>query len=419
MVPRQKTYVKNRIDPRIPALRNRIDPTGTCPPPTHEPATAKLVHHGIAARQGRHENGVVLHPPRAVGHGRTHPRRGRSGVGRIGTADVVRSAALDMQPGLQRRRTTAQRTTTNSPAPVAPPRVPISLRPAEVGDTTIDGQPDPIVELCLVDWNPYWKAPHLYGKYKVLLQSNRCFAGGRGLSSGPARKEKTGRRRTRRLSELKAKALAAGTALTPSGFIFHMSRVGSTLAANILSSAPQWLVYSEGFRMPSCARNWCSREQKVAMLRDLVLYGFGASSSHQALYFKFQSAISTEMDLLLEVTHLPNPRPALPPPRARRPVVLFDLESSRALHTSPNPAGLPVHAMDIHVPLAAADHAGVGGRQLLRRRAVHALAEKSASRRVPNSARGWHRKLPYREPRAVLRGVARTHGRHSARRSSA
>ena len=132
-----------------------------------------------------------------------------------------------MQPGLQRRRTTAQRTT-NSPAPVAPPRVPISLRPAEEGDTTIDGQPDPIVELCLVDWNPYWKAPHLYGKYKVLLQSNRCFAGGRGLSSGTARKETTGRRRTRRLSELKAKALAAGTALTPSGFIFHMSRVGST-----------------------------------------------------------------------------------------------------------------------------------------------------------------------------------------------
>ena len=35
------------------------------------------------------------------------------------------------------------------------------------------------------------------------------------------------------------------TVLSPDGFVFHQSRVGSTLAANLLGSDPQNLVFSE------------------------------------------------------------------------------------------------------------------------------------------------------------------------------
>ena len=69
------------------------------------------------------------------------------------------------------------------------------------------------------------------------------------------------RSETKRLSEIKADVVAAGTPVLLPSFIFHMSRVGSTLAANILASSPRRLVYSEGFRLPQCS--WCTHTQYV------------------------------------------------------------------------------------------------------------------------------------------------------------
>ena len=53
------------------------------------------------------------------------------------------------------------------------------------------------------------------------------------------------RRRSHTLATERAKDKAAGAELEPSGFIFHESRVGSTLVANMLASVPTNLVYSE------------------------------------------------------------------------------------------------------------------------------------------------------------------------------
>ncbi|CAN0474150.1 unnamed protein product [Discosporangium mesarthrocarpum] len=56
--------------------------------------------------------------------------------------------------------------------------------------------------------------------------------------------------------------------LEPSGFVFHMSRCGSTLMANLLGSSASNLVYSES-RPPAdvvsiCSRVSCSEEEKVS-----------------------------------------------------------------------------------------------------------------------------------------------------------
>lgn len=55
--------------------------------------------------------------------------------------------------------------------------------------------------------------------------------------------------------------------LEPTGFIFHMSRCGSTLTANLLGASPYNLVYSESKPpvdvMSLCDAERCTEEQKV------------------------------------------------------------------------------------------------------------------------------------------------------------
>ena len=99
------------------------------------------------------------------------------------------------------------------------------------------------------------------------------------------------------LVEARAQAAREGRALLyPSGFVFHESRVGSTLTANILAAVPTHLVYSEGFRMP-CAS--CEPAAKLRALRDYVAL-MGNSASHARLFIKFQSAMTPLMPLIAQ-----------------------------------------------------------------------------------------------------------------------
>lgn len=56
--------------------------------------------------------------------------------------------------------------------------------------------------------------------------------------------------------------------LEPTGFVFHMSRCGSTLTANLMGSSPYNLVYSESKPptglMGLCDKMKCTAEQRVS-----------------------------------------------------------------------------------------------------------------------------------------------------------
>ena len=69
-------------------------------------------------------------------------------------------------------------------------------------------------------------------------------------------------------SDAAAAARKLGPPLKPSAFIFHESRVGSTLAANLLAAVPSHLVYSEGMRLPESRK--ASRAALREALRDYV-----------------------------------------------------------------------------------------------------------------------------------------------------
>lgn len=86
-------------------------------------------------------------------------------------------------------------------------------------------EPDDLkLTLCELDLAPYHRTPERYAMSKDVIAS-LCGANKKEMAS----------------------ALLESTAdqLQPAGFVFHESRVGSTLVANMLASLPTHLVYSE------------------------------------------------------------------------------------------------------------------------------------------------------------------------------
>jgi hypothetical protein len=98
-----------------------------------------------------------------------------------------------------------------------------------------------------------------------------------------------------------AKGTPAGRIVYPTAFIFHESRVGSTLVANLLGSDPYNMVFSESAipaeLMLRC--RGCSHERHVELFRSTILM-IGRSPIHKRLFFKFQSITSTQMKIALE-----------------------------------------------------------------------------------------------------------------------
>jgi hypothetical protein len=98
-----------------------------------------------------------------------------------------------------------------------------------------------------------------------------------------------------------AKGTPAGQIVYPTAFIFHESRVGSTLVANLLGSDPYNMVFSES-AIPAeilLRCRGCSHERHVEIFRSTILM-IGRSPIHKRLFFKFQSITSTAMKIALE-----------------------------------------------------------------------------------------------------------------------
>lgn len=164
------------------------------------------------------------------------------------------------------------------------------MLPLEVDLKDSTSSADPMVTMCdLADGlAKYAAAPHDYPKYRDVVSASQCS----GASKSSAR-----------LSALVGRVDGA-TALAPTAFIFHESRVGSTLISNMLAADPRTLVFSESrppadvlFHCPTC-----TDAQRARHLRAVfTLMGANAGGRYDRLFFKFQSILAQRMHVVLAV----------------------------------------------------------------------------------------------------------------------
>jgi hypothetical protein len=154
---------------------------------------------------------------------------------------------------------------------------------------------DPEFSMCKLNFKAYSKGgPNKLPMFKDLLAASQC----KGRNS-----------KTMRFSEIKeemeteeARGLPRSTMLSPTGFVFHESRVGSTLVANLLGSDPFNMVFSESTPPASVllhCKGKCSHQDKVAVFRNTLL-AMGRSPTHKRVFFKFQSITTQHMKIALE-----------------------------------------------------------------------------------------------------------------------
>jgi hypothetical protein len=159
-------------------------------------------------------------------------------------------------------------------------------------DVDISSTKDPIVILCKLNYKKYYEQPHSYPMFRDLESLSSCIASNR-------KREKL----SVLLADIKSKnGTDEGRVITPSGFVFHESRVGSTLIANFLASDPYSLVFSESTPIANAILHCtaCSKETHIKLFRDVVTL-MGRSPIHKRLFVKFQSITVTNIHIALEV----------------------------------------------------------------------------------------------------------------------
>lgn len=154
-----------------------------------------------------------------------------------------------------------------------------------------------MVTLCKLDFHKYSLAPHENPMFKSLVAASNCNPTTTLTSS---------------ISDIKDKLLRnngskSGRIVYPTAFIFHESRVGSTLLCNLLATNPYHLVFSESSPPASILLSSCGgglegigAERCMARLLQVMTL-MGHSTYHTHLFFKFQSITATKMSIVLKV----------------------------------------------------------------------------------------------------------------------
>jgi hypothetical protein len=142
-----------------------------------------------------------------------------------------------------------------------------------------------MVTLCVLDWEAYHEDPTKHAMFRQLVDFS-CNANTRTVSMAELREDL---------------ATDMGSVIPPTGFVFHESRCGSTLSANILGSDSQNLMFAESKPVPAvvshCAT--CTEEQRMADLKTIVAQ-MGRSSTHSRLFFKFQSVMAFQAAFIVK-----------------------------------------------------------------------------------------------------------------------
>ena len=145
------------------------------------------------------------------------------------------------------------------------------------------------VTLCQLDWKQYNENPHQHAMFKDLVAMSNC--------NGNNRKSVNLDDYIQQVDNEKNNMRYA----PPTGFIFHESRVGSTLVANLFGTDPHSLVFAESPPIANVLMHCqgCDRKDQINILRQIVK-AMGVSPFHKRLFFKCQSITSTKMSILLE-----------------------------------------------------------------------------------------------------------------------
>ena len=153
----------------------------------------------------------------------------------------------------------------------------------------IDKGSDPMVTLCKLNFKEYNRNPHQYHMFRHFVKVSKCH--GSNYRVEPMSK----------LINSSNLPTQCSRFIQPSGFIFHIGRVGSTLVANMLASDPFSMVYSESDATVASLSNCdsCPRAEKIKMFRDMVTL-MGCSSYHKRMFIKFQTVRYHRMDIALD-----------------------------------------------------------------------------------------------------------------------
>jgi hypothetical protein len=108
------------------------------------------------------------------------------------------------------------------------------------------------------------------------------------------------------LFETLANTNSTKAALKPTGFIFHMSRCGSTLIAQMLASLQQFVVFSEPAILETLLRNTyapegASNEQKRRLLANVIQAFLDYKTVQQDAFIKFSARAILDYQLITQV----------------------------------------------------------------------------------------------------------------------
>ena len=190
-------------------------------------------------------------------------------------------------------------------------------------DVTNLNSMDPFVLFCRLDFLAQYRNPPKLPMFKDVVDASNCKGDvvKRVLMSDLLLRQAAGLPAVGRNVEVEGQAGARFlTYLQPTGFIFHESRCGSTLLANLLASLPFVRLYSESTPPVALIKHVadcdteesglrCSvkeREVRLSWLRTVIAFMGSAMEHHPslephtALFFKFQSVNSRYISVLRE-----------------------------------------------------------------------------------------------------------------------
>ncbi|KAL7429434.1 hypothetical protein ACHAXH_002757 [Discostella pseudostelligera] len=152
---------------------------------------------------------------------------------------------------------------------------------------------------CKLDWKKYKKDPPSLPMFRMLVSESGCDNRKNIFTLDLAKVVRKIRQYDKNNNDVHA--------MPPTGFVFHESRVGSTLVANALTAMDpeSHRVYSESDPINSalnaCQRSPCDIDIHAELLRDVVyLMGRTSSPKEKHMFFKVSSIGSKRIDVMQE-----------------------------------------------------------------------------------------------------------------------